>query len=467
MRGPRLWRMVLPFLLLLAGLVACGGGAPEEESGAAADGGAASPPSLLSLPLPRVLPGTGPTGATGLRYETRHLYPVLEEIRDLAEALKKAQGEATGAIRKRQKEEKEQKRKSRLVLQSSLPEGARPSSLAAFTILPHRPPTAQFYTGTCWSFAATSLLESEVQRITGRAVKLSEMATVFYEYLEKAARFVAERGDSAFGQGSQAGAVTRIWSRYGAWPHDAYPGAVGEDARHDHLRMFRDLEGLLGHAKASDQWDEATVRAMLQVVLERHMGRPPESFSFDGRSYRSEEFMRGALQIEPTDYVSVMSTMRAPFFTQAEFEVPDNWAHEADYHNVPLDLFYSALKKALQRGFTAVIALDTSEPGKDAENDVLYVPRYDLPEELIDQAAREYRIESKVTTDDHGIHVVGYTHHDGHDWFLAKDSGRSARRGPHQGYYFVREDYIRLKVLAWMVHRAAIPELLARFAAPE
>ena len=68
-----------------------------------------------------------------------------------------------------------------------------------------------------------------------------------------------------------------------------------------------------------------------------------------------------------------------------------------------------------------------------------------------------------MTTDDHGVHVVGFTEHDGHDWFLVKDSGRSARRGKHEGYYFVRGDYIRLKVMAFAVHRDAVKDLLARF----
>ena len=43
-----------------------------------------------------------------------------------------------------------------------------------------------------------------------KEVKLSEIYTVYWEYLEKARRFVRERGNSAFGQGSEANAVPRI-----------------------------------------------------------------------------------------------------------------------------------------------------------------------------------------------------------------------------------------------------------------
>ena len=45
------------------------------------------------------------------------------------------------------------------------------------------------------------------------------------------------------------------------------------------------------------------------------------------------------------------------------------------------------------------------------------------------------------------------------------NSGRSARRGKYKGYYFVRGDYVRLKVLTFTVHRDAVKALLATFAA--
>jgi len=76
--------------------------------------------------------------------------------------------------------------------------------------------------------------------------------------------------------------------------------------------------------------------------------------------------------------------------------------------------------------------------------------------------SRELRIYNGTTTDDHGVHVVGWMNHAGHDWFLIKDSGRSARRGRFKGYYFVRDDYIKLKVLSFMVHRDAVVDVLKK-----
>ncbi len=68
-----------------------------------------------------------------------------------------------------------------------------------------------------------------------------------------------------------------------------------------------------------------------------------------------------------------------------------------------------------------------------------------------------------VGANDHGIHLVGHTELGGHDWFLIKDSGRSSRRGNHKGYYFMRGDFVRLKMLTISVHRDAVSELLAKF----
>jgi bleomycin hydrolase len=59
----------------------------------------------------------------------------------------------------------------------------------------HNPPISQGNTNTCWSFATTSFFESEVFRQTGKKVRLSEMFTVYWEYVERAKLFVQTRGN--------------------------------------------------------------------------------------------------------------------------------------------------------------------------------------------------------------------------------------------------------------------------------
>jgi bleomycin hydrolase len=398
------------------------------------------------------------------RYEAKHRESVLEELRQRDKDWTKSESTKTGDIQDRHRDEKEAEEKSKTVLISSLPPDQRPTSPDQFTQIPHLPPTRQYSSGTCWSFATTSMMESEVIRLTKKKIKLSEMSTVYWEYQAKAARYVAERSNSAFGEGSEPNAIPRVWKNNGAMPLDAYPGIVHEDKRHDHKRLSRELTGLTRHFNGKSIWDEEMTKGMLKVVLDRHLGPPPEQFDFEGKQYTPKTFMGDVLQIDPDMYVSIMSTLRTPFYARGEFKVQDNWWHDDGYHNVPLDEFYSALKGALEKGYTVAIGGDVSEPGKDVANDVMFVAPYDIPAQYIDQLAREHRIENGTTTDDHGVHLVGYTNFAGHDWFLAKDSASGAVMGPNKGYFFIRDDYIRLKMLCYTVHIDAVEDVLAKFA---
>ena len=55
-----------------------------------------------------------------------------------------------------------------------------------------------------------SFFESEIYRLSQREIKLSEMYTVYWEYVEKARRFVRQRGDSHFGQERSGNARTSL-----------------------------------------------------------------------------------------------------------------------------------------------------------------------------------------------------------------------------------------------------------------
>ncbi len=77
----------------------------------------------------------------------------------------------------------------------------------------HFDPTSQGNTGTCWCFSTTSFYESEEYRLFKKEVKISEMFTVYWEYVEKAKGYVASRGTSVFDEGSEANAVNRIYKK--------------------------------------------------------------------------------------------------------------------------------------------------------------------------------------------------------------------------------------------------------------
>jgi bleomycin hydrolase len=339
----------------------------------------------------------------------------------------------------------------------------KPSGIGEFTRHFHLPPVRQGNTGTCWAFAATSLLESELRRQGKPEVKLSEMFTVYWEYVEKARRYVREKGDSALGEGSEPNSALKRIEQYGLVRFSDYSGLPAGASGYDHARLFGEYKDYLEGLRARQDWDEARAIEGVRAILDRHLGRPPESISVDGRPMTPREYLDKVLGLVPADYVAFVSFLYAPFYAKTEFRVPDNWWHSADYLNLPLYEFDLALLKALRRGFTAALAVDFSEPGYSGESDVAVVPTFDIPRNFIDQSSREYRFSVKATTDDHSVHCVGYKEDSKETWFLIKDSWENAYWGKVKGYFFYRGDYIRLKCLMAVVHKDAVKEIVAKF----
>ena len=418
---------------------------------------------LVSLYLGGLLGTVSLAQINKVKYVKRYYDPVLKEMSEKAKKEKAQRDSITAAIRLRQKKRKEEERKAAKILRFDFVDVKKPASPEVFKSAFHFPPVPQYRTGTCWCFSTTSFLESEVARLTGQKIKLSEMHTVYYEYLEKVRRYVQERGDSEVGQGSEANAVTRIWKKYGVVPKKVYSGLVGDDERYDHTRMFEEIKNYLRYINTHNYWDEQEVIATVKIILNKYMGAPPTSFEYHGKRMTPLEFLHNVLKLNPDDYVSVMSTLSIPFYTKGEYKVPDNWWHSADYYNVPLDEWYGIIKKAVKNGYTVAIGGDVSEPGYNGFEDAAIIPDFDIPQEYINQDSREFRFYNKTSTDDHGVHLVGYTRIGDHDWFLIKDSARSSRHGKFKGYYFYRDDYIKLKMLTFMVHKDVMKDILKKF----
>jgi bleomycin hydrolase len=354
--------------------------------------------------------------------------------------------------------------KTQTVLSVDLTDFEKPAEPAEFTKFFHLPPVRQNNTGTCWSFAATSLLESELRRQGKAEVKLSEMFTVYWEYVEKARRFVREKGDSFLGQGSEPNSAMERIRQYGLVRASDFTGLLDGKTSHDHGPLFREFRDYLSGLAAKKEWDEARALAGVRAILDKHLGRPPDRITVDGRSLTPLEYLK-SLGLDPGDYVAFVSFMYLPFYTKGEFRVPDNWWHSRDFHNLPLYEFSLALLRALRRGYTATLAVDFSEPGYSGENDVAVVPTFDIPSNYIDQSSREYRFTNGSSTDDHAVHCVGYLESAKGNWFLIKDSWENAYWGKAKGYFFYQDDYVRLKGLMLLVHKDAVKEVLGKFAA--
>ena len=344
-----------------------------------------------------------------------------------------------------------------------------PASKDDFKSYWHNEPVSQGNTNTCWSFSTTSFLESEVFRTTGQQVRLSEVFTVYYEYLERAQNWVKTRGNMTFGEGSEGNAVTKIWRKYGCVPLEAYTGLKPGQTVHNHARMFEELKNYAEFVKKNNIWDEAAIITSFTSIMNYYIGEPPAKITVNNKVMTPVEYMTNVLKFNANNYCDVLSYMQQPYWKQVEYEVPDNWWHDASYYNIPLDDFMNLLKKSLKAGYTVAIGGDVSEAGFLArEANAAVIPSFDIPSSAIDENARQFRFSNETTTDDHGMHIVGYLEKDGVTWFLVKDSGAGSRTGGKEknknfGYYFFHEDYVKLKMMDFTVHKDMMKDLLPKF----
>lgn len=324
----------------------------------------------------------------------------------------------------------------------------------------HNPPLSQGSTGTCWCYSGTSFAESEIFRVTGKKVKLSEMYIVYWEYVERAKYFVENRGEMNFGEGSETNAVLRMMKKYGAVPVNSYTGMLEGQIFHNHSKMFDEMDAYLNGVKESNNWNTLVVSETIISILNHYMGEPPLSFQIDNMEYSPETYLSDYLKFIPSDYFSFMSTLSKTYNEQGELVEPDNWWHCDNYYNVDMNNFLSIFKNALKEGYTLSFCGDVSEPGYDRYKEVGIVPSFDIPAEYINEDARELRISNGSTNDDHCMHIVGYLENDDAWWFLIKDSSSSGFDGPNKGYRFLHEDYIKLKILTILVYKYGAKDVL-------
>ena len=332
----------------------------------------------------------------------------------------------------------------------------------------HTPVISQGNTGTCWDFSTTSFYESEVFRLTGKNIKISEMYTAYWEYVEKARRFIIERGNSNFSEGSEANAVNRIMKMYGAVPFDTYTGLQSGRTFYSHAEMYKEMNTFLQSLKSDNNWNIEFGLSTIKSIMNHYMGEPPVEFTYNGKKYSPKSFLNEYLQLQLDDYVDVMSLLELPYWQLGEYKVPDNWWHSKDYYNVPLDVFMEVWNNAIQKGYTMAIGGDVSEAGINRNTNCAMIPDFDIPFKNISENARQFRFSNGTTTDDHGMHCVGfYKDKDGMMWYLVKDSSSGSRnvgKGDKRfGYYFFREDYAKLKMMNITVHKDAFKKYIDRF----
>ncbi|MCK3683576.1 C1 family peptidase [Maribellus sp. YY47] len=320
----------------------------------------------------------------------------------------------------------------------------------------HTPVINQGSTGTCWSFATTSFLESEIMRLGFPETNLSEMFFVYHTYKNKAKEYLLLQGNNSFSQGGQAHDVMNVLREYGMATFDAFPGEM-EDGRYKHRDLVAKLELEVSelNKKKSDDFDASNLKS-LEPILEKGLGKLPHKIKTDGDKLTPAE-LRDQFKLNAEDYVELTSYNHHPYYQQFSLEVPDNWSHDL-YYNLPIDELMEVMNYALNNGHSVCWDGDTSEKTFQHKKG-----KADLPEKQIgkvDQELRQKTFYDRSTTDDHLMHLVGLSKDSaGRTCYYTKNSW-GPESNEYGGYLHMTEDYVRLKTVAILVHKDAIPKAI-------
>ena len=168
--------------------------------------------------------------------------------------------------------------------------------------------------GTCWSYSAIALIESEMIRMGKEPVNLSEMYVVRKCYELKALNYVRMHGEYNFGGGGAVNDAFDIYRAYGMMPQEVYTGLnYGTDV-HTHGEVDNVLKNYLDavienkNKQLSTAWFEGYIG-----ILDAYFGKIPEKFQFNGKEYTPRTFADQVIGINPDDYVYLTSYTHHPF----------------------------------------------------------------------------------------------------------------------------------------------------------
>ncbi|MCB9249959.1 MAG: hypothetical protein H6613_16125 [Ignavibacteriales bacterium] len=128
-------------------------------------------------------------------------------------------------------------------------------------------------TGTCWAFASTSFVETELLRMGFDEIDLSEMFTVRHKLLPMAEKYIRYHGKTNFGDGGLAHDLLNVVSKFGFVPEDVYTGKNIGLKEHNQKEMMNVLQGMLDGTLKEDnltpKWKDA-----IEAVLNTYLGIP-------------------------------------------------------------------------------------------------------------------------------------------------------------------------------------------------
>jgi len=326
----------------------------------------------------------------------------------------------------------------------------------------------QCRTGTCWSFATVSFLESEILRMGKGIHDLSEMFNVRMTYPKKAEMYLRLHGKHQFGPGSLSHDVINVMGSHGVVPEEVYAGRESAEEDHNHGQLDAVLEAVV-KAILENKRGTGDYMTAIHGILDAYLGEAPESFSYNGEEHTPES-LRDDLGLDAANYKSFTSYTHHPFYSSFVLEIPDNFS-QGEFINVPVNELVKIVDSALEEGYTISWDADVSEKGFSFKNGMAIIPEEGItndqlwneivPEREITQKMRQETFDNFTTTDDHLMHLTGKAvDQNGTTYYMIKNSWGSDN--PYGGVQYISESYLRLKTVAILLHKDAVPKELSK-----
>ena len=364
------------------------------------------------------------------------------------------------------------------------------SNKPVFTVVKENKITSvkdQNRSGTCWDYSTLSFFEAEILKKTGKTYDLCEAFVCNKTYMDRAIQVVRFHGDCQFSQGGSAYDPLYCIQNYGICPEDAMPAAGSLYG--DSLNNFNEFFSLLSpyvnavaksdSKKLSSQW-----RVGFQGILDAYLGKCPETFTYEGKSYTPQSFA-ASLGLDWNDYVTVTSYTHHPFWTKFAVEVQDNWRFPLS-SNVPMEDMQRIIDNAVMEGYTVAWGGDVSEDGFTRKGLAYYVDSKQtsslagsdmakwlklaktaktskldslgclVPEVTPTQELRQQRFDNWELTDDHGMLIFGIAKdQNGKEYYMVKNSW--GETGDYKGIWYMTKNFIIGNTMDFMVNKNAIP----------
>ena len=291
--------------------------------------------------------------------------------------------------------------------------------------------------------------------------------------MDNATHFVRMHGFSQISQGGSCDDVLDVICHYGICPEEAMPapGSLVGDSLANFTKFFPEFEATVRKTIVSDDsvaanlvaaqiaatTHGATPRAhwqdSVQAVLDRYVGRCPESFTYEGKTYTPQTFAQ-SLGLVPDDYVSLTSYTHHPFREWFVIEAPYKWRLKPSY-NIPIDELMDVLDKAIDAGYTVAW-------GGDVSGDFTRTGTAELPNDVKPtQQLRQEQWNDWRFTYDHVMLIYGKAVDEaGRPYYMVKNTW--GKMGTYQGIWYMSRDYMILNTTYIFLNRHALPKTLRK-----